>query len=133
MKNWWLLLVGFFAGLWWSERQRNETLLRALPQAEPPKSRTLAELSPTYAANPHPLKELIAVPEDDFVDHVHQLAAELVQPAMTPLEAKLAADYLGESLVRARVYDSFRQMMKDRTSEKWLYDAMDNEEQLEDE
>lgn len=131
MRNLLLLCVGFFAGLWWSERQKNQTFQNlvkvAAKDATSDRNRTLETMSEAYKANPHPQKQFTAIPEDQFVTYMHQLAAELVKPGMTPLEAKLVADYLGEALVNARVYDSFRELLKDQQSEKWLHEALGSE------
>jgi uncharacterized protein YneF (UPF0154 family) len=132
VKNALLVLVGLFAGLWLSERQRSERLERRVATEPPRKDRTLEEMSAAYGANRHPAKDLVGIVEDQFPDYVHQLAAELVQPNMTPLEAKRVADYLGSALVSARGYEFFRELLKDNQSEKWLHQAMDVEENNDD-
>jgi hypothetical protein len=90
-------------------------------------------MSAAYQSNPHPLKQLSAITEDRFVPFVKRLAAELVQPNMTPLEARLVADHLATALISARGYDEMRKMLKDDQSEKWLQDVIDSEENPENE
>jgi hypothetical protein len=127
MRTVWILLVGFFAGLWWSERERNKATAQkgVVLQTPPRQSRTLEEISPTYASNPHPLKELSAISEDNLHGYATGIAQEMVKPNLSELEAKLAGDYLGKMIMDAALYYDRRQRMKNGKSEAWLNEAIE--------
>jgi hypothetical protein len=127
-----LLLVGFFAGLWFSERGKNKDMRELVqsvvkqPAASPPtrKERTLEEISPTYAANPHPLKSIYAINPDALSDYVREIMKEFIRPDLTPLEAKLVADYLHINMMRATSHDEHHKGYAEQRSKEWLQDII---------
>jgi hypothetical protein len=122
-----LLLVGFFAGLWFSERQKTHQMRDLLRTAAPPsrKDRTLEQLSPMYAANTHPLKSIHAINPDDLSTYVHGIMKELVRPDLTPLEAKLVRDYIGITMLQSTSYDSHHKEYVEKRANQWLQEIIE--------
>ncbi len=115
MKNSLLfVLLGLIIGVLLSERKAQRPSL------------SLSQISRTYAENPHPLKELHVIPEEKLHNYATGIAAELIKPSLTELEAKLVADYVGKSIMDATAYYSHRELVKDQQSEEWLYQIMED-------
>jgi hypothetical protein len=92
MKHWWLLLVGLFAGLWLSERQRRIDAPRTEPSfsvntaASTRPSRTLDQITPLYAE----MAKHFAGDDALYEDHHKAWVAYVrgaVQPDLTEREA----------------------------------------------
>lgn len=143
MQKWFSgLLIGLFAGLWWSERQKNQqraTVPASPPEkqeqtaTEPRRSRTLEEMSKTYAANPHPFKELYVVPPGEIYAFADGLTRELIRPDLTELEARNIADYLRRILIASTDYQYLREFHRTELTQQWINDAIDQAKDEDDE
>lgn len=110
MKNWWLLIVGFLFGLWWTERRKNQPLMQTSQPAQPvhpaesqsvnqpSQHRTLEELSPLYAKENAAQRSLYDYIPQEIAKRTHQLIKELVQPALTVVEAERVVTKLAQDV-----------------------------------
>lgn len=127
------LLIGLFAALWWTEREKNQgrgAVGAAVGDGgvgvgAVGKSRTLDEISPTVAGNVHPRKDIVAVPRDNLYTFADGVTKELVRPGLTELEAKNVADYLRETILSATSYYDYRKNMQENLNDRWIGDAFD--------
>lgn len=86
MKNWWLLLVGLFAGLWLNERQRRKDAVMVTVAAAPNRSRKLEQITPLYKVMAEQFVGDHALYEDHYKAWIAYVR-DAIQPNMTEHEA----------------------------------------------
>lgn len=124
------LLIGLFAALWWTEREKTQKRGSGGVGADAAsgKSRTLEELSPMYASNRHPHKELHVIPPDHLYAYVDGIANELIQPDLTELELKNVREYVRKIILDSTTYYGARKRMHNERSDDWLNDVLEEGE-----
>lgn len=123
------LLIGLFAALWWTERENTQKRGSGGVGADAAsgKSRTLEELSPMYASNRHPHKELHVIPPDDLYAYADGIANELIQPDLSELELKNVRDYIRKIILDSTTYYSSRERIQHPPSKDWLDEIIDED------